>query len=148
MAEYTIQELHELWARTCRPARRPAQNIEHNIQAECFAWFTAAFPQYNDLYWSILNGGYRSKKTAAIMKQEGQKAGVPDTFFAYPAKGYHGLFIEMKKSRMGKRGQLIDKGHTSDYQDTMIENLRKVGYRVEVCYSFHQFEQIITDYLP
>lgn len=81
------------------------------------------------------------------MKAEGQKAGVPDLFLAYPCKGYHGLFIEMKKSRVGKRGRLIDKGKTSEYQDAMIANLRKVGYRVEVCYSFDQFKEIIKQYL-
>ena len=145
----TIAELHALWDAKNKQDRRPAaKRIEHDTQVACVNWFRERFPMYEPFFWAIPNGGYRSKKTAADMKAEGQKAGVPDLQLAFPSKGYHGLFIEMKKSRMGKRGQLIDKGHTSDYQDAMIENLRKVGYRVEVCYSFHQFEQIITDYLP
>ena len=144
----TIAELHALWDAKNKQVRhaRP-RHIEHDIQVECVNWFRWRFPEYDPFFWAIPNGGYRSKKTAADMKAEGQKAGVPDLQLAFPSKGYHGLFIEMKKSRIGKRGQLVDKGHTSGYQEAMIENLRKVGYRVEVCYSSDQFKRIITEYL-
>lgn len=144
MATYTIQELRVMWN---KKSKKPMESIEHNIQATCFEWFSAVYPQYYDLFWSIPNGGYRSKRTAAIMKQEGQKAGVPDTFFAYPAKGFHGLFIEFKKSRIGKSGKRIDKGHLSDNQERVIASLQRVGYKVEVCYSFDQFRQIMKEYL-
>lgn len=145
---YTIEELHRLWAeKEKKKSHAISRHIEHDMQVECVNWFKATFPAYEPFFWSTPNGGYRSAKTARDMKAEGQKAGVPDLQLAYPCKGYHGLFIEMKKSRIGKKGQLIDKGRTSDNQDAVIANLRAVGYKVEVCYSTEQFKQIINDYL-
>lgn len=124
------------------------RHIEHDMQVACVWWFRAQYHQYRQLFWSVPNGGYRSVKTACEMKAEGQMAGVPDLFLAYPANGYHGLFIEMKKSRVGKRGKLIRKGRLSDKQQAVISRLVEVGYKVEVCYSFEQFKTIINNYLP
>lgn len=127
--------------------RKMSQNIEHEIQSQCFYWFLLRFPKLSDLFFAIPNGGQRSITTAVTLQREGVKKGVPDTLFAYPSKGYHGLFIEFKKSSIGKRGGIIDKGHLSDEQEYMIGQLKQVGYKVEVCYSFEQFKQIMEDYI-
>lgn len=135
-----------------KPRRKTASRAtgapsEHDIQVECVSWFHDNFSLYSGYFWAVPNGGYRSKRTAAIMKQEGQQAGVLDLQLAFPSKGYHGLFIEMKKSRVGKRGKVVGKTHTSELQDAMIERLRKVGYMVAVCYSFEDFKKTIREYL-
>lgn len=148
MTRMTADEFRKSQGRLFKPAaRRKHQSIEHDIQAKCFAWFSLRFPKLSDLFFAIPNGGQRSITTAVTLQREGVKAGVPDTFFAYPSYGYHGLFIEFKKSRIGKRGDLIDKGHLSDNQEYMIGQLTKSGYKVEVCYSFEQFQQIMYDYI-
>ena len=51
--------------------------------------------------FAVPNGGYRAKATAAAMKRQGQKAGVPDCFLPVPRGPYHGLWIEMKRLRSG-----------------------------------------------
>ena len=142
-----VEEFQELVRKTNARSHSTNRHIEHNMQVECVNWFKANFAAYAPFFWSTPNGGYRSRKTAKEMKLEGQKAGVPDLQLAYPCNGYHGLFIEMKKSRIGKKGQLIDKGTLSDHQEEVIANLRRVGYRVEVCYSVQQFKDIINNYL-
>lgn len=49
------------------------------------------------LAFAIPNGGSRHPAEAVALKKQGVTAGVPDIFVAYPAKNYHGLFIEMKR---------------------------------------------------
>jgi hypothetical protein len=69
--------------------------------------------------YAVPNGGFRGKRTAAIMAAEGVSAGVPDLHV--PA--LH-LRIEMKRRKGGR---------TSDAQDAWIAYLRACGDRVEVC---------------
>ncbi len=42
------------------------------------------------------NGGKRDKATAAVLKRQGVKAGVPDIMLPAARAGYHGLYIELK----------------------------------------------------
>lgn len=87
---------------------------------------------------AIPNGGYRNKKTAADMKAEGVKSGVPDIFLPYPLGQYHGLYIEMKRTQGGK---------LSDNQKTWLEYLNAQGYLAVVCRGFEQARDIIINYL-
>lgn len=86
----------------------------------------------------IPNGGHRSKVAAARLKRAGVKKGVPDLFLPYPLKGYHGLFIEMKKLSGGKM---------SDCQRSYHSFLGEVEYAVYVCFNAEQAKKIICDYL-
>ena len=52
--------------------------------------------------FAIPNGGLRSKKTAARLKAEGVKAGVPDIFLPVSVGIWSGLFIEMKRTKGGR----------------------------------------------
>lgn len=67
--------------------------------------------QVKVLKWlhAIPNGGYRDPVTAARMKAEGVKAGVPDVFLPVARYDFtdgslecHGLYIEMKKPKGGR----------------------------------------------
>lgn len=98
---------------------------------------THRFPQLKMLF-AIPNGGKRNVITAANMKREGVKPGVPDLFLAFPSNGYHGLFIEMKKRKGGK---------VSDSQREWIRNLTACGYMAEVCEGWEKAVEIITKYL-
>ncbi|MBR2266612.1 MAG: VRR-NUC domain-containing protein [Paludibacteraceae bacterium] len=111
---------------------------EHDLQVACVQRFRYQYPQFAKLLFSIPNGGYRTAKTAAIMKAEGQTAGVPDIFFAVARKGKHGLWIELKN---GKAGRL------SPLQKEMIALLEQEGYACAVCHSLDEFQVTIQDYL-
>lgn len=94
------------------------------------------YPELEALH-HIPNGGKRNIVTAVRMKKEGVKKGVPDLCLPVPRKGYHGLYIEMKRL----------KGKTSKEQDWWIEFLTKEGYAVEVCRGFEQAKDVIIYYL-
>lgn len=53
------------------------------------------------LWFKIANENQRAKERV-YLAAEGVKAGVPDIFIAEPRKGYHGLFLELKRLRGGK----------------------------------------------
>lgn len=143
-----VEEQNRKDAAAMKPGHsRSNRTPEHDMQVRCVNWFADCFPEYEPYFWATPNGGYRSAKTAKAMKAEGQKAGVPDLFLAYPAKGYHGLFIEMKKSEVGKKGGIVGKGKTSDAQEARMAALTEVGYLCVVCYTEDQFKDTIKHYL-
>lgn len=86
-------------------------------------WNRNRFPELQ-LIFHIPNGGKRNATEAARFKAMGVKAGVPDLFLPVPKDGYAGLFIEMK----------YGKNKTTENQEEWIENLKKQGYKVVVCY--------------
>jgi len=84
---------------------------EHDEQSAVIAWARLSEGRWPCLRWlhSSLNGIWlggdrsdekaRRRSFAIIAKQRaaGLVKGIPDLFLPYPAKGYHGLYIEMKK---------------------------------------------------
>jgi hypothetical protein len=101
---------------------------------------------------AIANGGKRDKITAAKLKAEGVKPGVPDIFLPVPMpmsglnrwdRRYCGLYIEMKRPKA--TGQAA--GSTSDDQDTWIVYLRSAGYAVGVYFDWRSAAKDIEDYI-
>jgi hypothetical protein len=74
---------------------------EHDEQVNLFHWADIMSPQYPELalLHAIPNGGKRNINVARKLKEEGQKAGVPDICLPVPRGEYHGLYIEMKYGR-------------------------------------------------
>lgn len=104
-----------------------------------WAWFQEIYEPRLGLLHHIPNGGLRQKATAARMKAEGVKAGVPDLCLPVPAHGFHGLYIEMKK-RDHSNG-------LSRLQRNWIDMLREQGYKAEVAYGADEAIDILCEYL-
>ena len=68
----------------------------------------------------------------------GVKAGVPDLFMPVARGGFHGLFIEMKRSAGGR---------LSDAQNEWIDRLRAEGYLAEVCAGWEAARETVLEYL-
>ena len=90
-----------------------------------------------ELLFAVPMGGKRSKVTAARLKAEGAKAGVPDLCLAVARQGHHGLWIEMK----------LPGARPSTPQRWWIRRLREQGYRVEVCRSAQAAWDVLMEYL-
>lgn len=122
----------------------PFQNYvpaESKEQETVFAWSNVMelIEPRLELLHHVPNGGFRQKGTAARMKSEGVKAGVPDLCLPVPAHGFHGLYIEMKK-RDHSNG-------LSRMQRHWIEMLRDQGFKAEVAYGCDEAIRIICEYL-
>ena len=111
---------------------------EHDHQRTFIRWADTVLPRHESrLLWATPNGGHRHKRTAAKRKAEGVRAGVPDVFLAIPTRGYHGLFIEMKKP----------KGRTTEAQAQYLAARSAGGYKAEVCHGWEAAANAVARYL-
>ena len=112
---------------------------EHAEQCALFRWagYQAKRLPELALLFAIPNGGFRTKATAAKLKAEGVKAGVPDICLPVAKGEYHGLWIELKAGR--------NKPTTT--QVAWHLRLSREGYRVAVCWGWDSARGVIEEYL-
>lgn len=74
---------------------------EHQEQVSLFQWAESVTGLYPCLRWmyAVPNGGKRNKITAYALKREGVKVGISDVVLPAARGGYHGLYIEMKRTK-------------------------------------------------
>ena len=111
---------------------------ESGHQEALFSWAayrTEIMPELQYMY-HVPNGGKRDKATAAVLKRQGVKAGVPDIMLPAARAGYHGLYIELKAGE----------NTTTKKQKEWLEYLRQQGYYTAVCYG-QPAAQLIEQYL-
>lgn len=124
----------------CKQPKQEYASSEGDEQEALFEWAsikTAALPELA-LLFHIPNGEYRDKGTAAKLKRQGVKAGVPDLFLPVARGGYHGLFVELKRTNGGT---------VSNSQKQWIKELEKKGYAAGVCHGWLSASRVIEQYL-
>ena len=89
------------------------------------------------LLFAVPNGGDRHPATAAKLKAEGVRPGVPDYVLPVARAGFHGLAIELKTAS----------GSASREQKQWLADLREQGWRAEVCRGWEQALNTLTEYL-
>ncbi len=95
------------------------------------------------LAFAVPNGGSRSKTTAAMLRAEGVKPGVPDIFWPIARGGFHGMFIELKRpASVGKA-----KGTVSHAQTDYINELIFAGYHVITVWGWIDASVAMLNYL-
>jgi len=119
------------------------RDLEHIEQVHVFRW-AKTHPELRFML-AIPNGGFRHKTTAARLKAEGVKAGVPDIALLIARRGYHGLLIELKTK--ANKILKVAKGRLSDSQKAYLEELNKQGYKTAVCYGADEAIQVIKEYM-
>lgn len=123
------------------PEQIAKSGSESAHQKALFAWAAMnmkRWPQLKYLF-AIPNGGLRDKITAARLKAEGVKAGVPDVMLPWPRGSYAGLFIEMKKP-----GEKVRKDSA---QEEWHDYLRNSFYCVQVCDDWKEATVVLSKYL-
>lgn len=118
-------------------AKPKTRHVESETQIECVKWFRRTYTPYARLLFSVPNGGYRTRRTAAIMKAEGTVAGAPDLILLVPRGSHCALCIEMKTS----------KGRQSPQQKAWQKDAESVGALYVICRSEEDFRSIIDRYM-
>jgi len=112
---------------------------EHDEQVALFQWAALNQDRYPELALLYANpmGGKRPGRTAARLKAEGAKAGVPDLTLPVARCGFHGLYIEMKHGN----------NRPTASQEWWLQQLRDQDYAAVVCYGFEHARQVLVTYL-
>ena len=115
--------------------------LELEEQAAVVEWWGYACRQYGleafDLF-HIPNEGTGSAVRGMLQKRQGLRPGCPDLMLTAPVGSYHGLFVEMKRTKTGK---------VSHEQGLFHARLKERGYAVAVCYGATQARMAIAGYL-
>lgn len=112
---------------------------EHNEQVALFEWtslMSGRVPELVLLY-AIPNGGHRHPATAARLKAEGVKAGVPDICLPVARREWHGLYMELK----------VGRNKLTALQREWLAYLQEAGYCVDVSYGWQEAACKILAYL-
>jgi len=96
-----------------------------------------------DYIHSIPNGGKLAKKSAMIAVAEGLHKGVSDLKFSFPAGGYGGLYIEMKRPHV--KGKT--KAKMSPEQERWFKYQELAGIKCVCCFSWEDAKNEILSYL-
>lgn len=112
---------------------------EAQEQRALFQWARLAEQQYPELklLHHVPNGGKRDSRTAANLKKEGVKSGVPDIVLPVARGNYHGLYIELK----------TQKGTLQKSQKEWLKALDEEGYATKVCRGWLEAREVIEKYL-
>jgi len=114
---------------------------EHDEQVALFQWAAANEEEHEELklLFAVPNGGYRPMTTAAMLREEGVKAGVPDCCLPVARGRFYSLWLELKRADRSN--------HPTPAQAEWIECLRSYGHMAVVCYGAQEAIDTIKAYL-
>ena len=115
----------------------PREDDEQIALIRWCAYQQAAYPELQ-LILHVPNGGSRGPVEAARFKAMGVRSGVPDLMLPVPRGKYHGLWIELKRTKGGR---------VEPNQAIWIHALRGQGYAVTVCRGWVEAAERIRAYL-
>ena len=113
---------------------------EHELQVACVEWFRYQYPRLSKRLFAVPNGGYRDRRTAAKLKDEGVISGVSDLILLKPNIHFHALLIEMKVTEKYSR-------QSSEQKEWQKELTSLNEYKYVVCRSIDDFMREVNDYL-
>lgn len=127
-----------------RPFRlTPPHVLERTEQQALFQW--ATFMERKEPRLRLLNASLNGMRASSIhqavaAKKSGMKKGYPDVFLPVAARGWNGLFIEMKR----RDGVASD---VSPEQRQWLADLTEQGYQAVIAFGWEQAARLIEGYL-
>ena len=121
------------------PASQAWKKSEHDLQSAIVTrtlGMAGAFPEILMLH-AIPNGDFRGWGVGKKLKAEGVIPGVPDICLPVARAGFHGFYMELKKSG----------GHVREDQWEFMEALHAQGYFVRLTNHLPTALEIIENYL-
>ena len=118
--------------------RIPQESEEQQALIRWADYMAATVRPESRLLYHIPNGGTRGKAEAGRFRAEGVRAGVPDLCLPVARGEYHGLYIELKRTKGGK---------ISEKQKEWLDALEKEGYCAAVCHGWDEAREKIETYL-
>jgi len=116
---------------TIKPYKIPTEYEEQGSFVEWLKWHSIPF-------YHCPNGGSRNKIESARLKKIGVQAGIPDICIPRASRGYHGLYLEIKRRYQSK---------ISPSQNYWLDLLSQEGYLAKIAYGVDQAIEIVKDYL-
>lgn len=120
-----------------KPPRRRPRPLEHTLQSRAVRWFRLTHPTMVHNLFAVPNGGYRTKTTAALMKEEGQLAGVADLILLKRKGSCGALLLEAK----------VKGNYQSETQREWQKRIEADGYIYKIFHSLDEFIIIVNEYL-
>lgn len=121
---------------------------ESDLQVQVADYLRLRYPKV--LFHSDYGSGLKLTKGQAMKqyRQNGGRRGWPDLFIAEPAKGHHGLMVELKRTgtRLKKKDGTWASSHLEE-QNEVLNKLQRKGYAAYFAVGFEEAKEIIDDYL-
>lgn len=124
------------------------QRKEENIHNAVCQYLKLQYP--NVLFITDMSGVKLSIGSAVkAKKQRCATYKIPDLTILHPAKGFHGLSIEIKKdvSEVFKKNGELKKNQHIEAQNKSILHLKKQGYKALFGCGFEHCKNVIDSYL-
>lgn len=122
-------------------SEKPGLATEEQEQVTLIQWWAHAHKMFRlpeFALYCVPNGGWRHPGTAARLKKQGVRPGVSDLFLTVARAGFHGLYIEMKRS---------EDGRTSPSQREFLDFVSGEGYKAVVAEGAEEAIRAIKYYL-
>ncbi len=127
------------WAYEIAGIPLPRDDEEHREQSAFIEWvdFAARKRPELSLLYAIPNGGHRKPATAARLKAEGVRPGVPDLHLPLARRNHAGLWIEFKSAT----------GKLSKAQKERVRMLRDEGHMVILARKWDVAKAVVEWYI-
>lgn len=132
------------------PTRRH-RGVELSLHRQVCNYLRSEFPSV--LFRTDGGGLPLSQTQAGIFKSLQHGPGFPDLAVYQPSRGYHGLFLELKKegtaiyvTKGPRKGQIVSNPHIVA-QGAVLDRLNRLGYFARFACGFDQAVKMIDWYL-